>query len=94
MLAGKYEAPVGWPNRLGMAFPNLPTGYERQSVMRPLTDIRDLRNRVAHHEPILHLDLTRKYGETIEALGWISEELQWWALATCTFNLLWANLPN
>ena len=37
-------------------------GLRRKDLARPLTQIRLLRNRVAHHEPILSWDLPRHHG--------------------------------
>lgn len=55
-----------WQNRIHTVFPNALTGDEKQlrtSIYRDLDEIRRLRNRIAHHEPImtrsLSLDLER-----------------------------------
>src|SRR6185437_13220766 len=85
MLTRKYDVPFGWATRIKMAFPNLPAGCNRQTVYRPLEDIRILRNRIAHHEPIFHLMLDIRYGETVRLLEWISPALAWYAQTTSDF---------
>jgi hypothetical protein len=53
----------------------------RQEFQRRLREIRDLRNRVFHHEPIWHWsNLAARHGEAHETLQWLSPELD--ALAT------------
>jgi hypothetical protein len=44
----------------------------RKQLSRPLTPIRLLRNRVAHHEPILHWDLRKHHRAMLEVTGWLS----------------------
>lgn len=94
MLTGRYDVPFGWPQRLKTAFPFLPTSHNRQMVHQRLDDLRDLRNRVAHHEPILHLDLSAKYAELLEIIGWISADMKWWVSHTCTFQHVLAERPR
>jgi hypothetical protein len=85
LLRGKYEVPLGWGAGLRKAFPYLPPGYARQSVYRPLDDARDLRNRIAHHEPIFHLKLELKYRELMSLIKWISLDVHWLVEQSCTF---------
>jgi len=48
-----------------------------RSMNRRLTLIRELRNRVFHHERIIHwADLDSRHAAIMETLGWISSELQ------------------
>ncbi|TCP96418.1 Abi-like protein [Sphingomonas sp. PP-F2F-A104-K0414] len=37
---------------LAAAFPHLPAGFRRKDVQKQAAEINDLRNRIAHHEPI------------------------------------------
>lgn len=62
---------------LADVFPNLP---RRQRTLKAINlrwiRIRDLRNRIFHHERILHWkDLDQQHSELIEAIYWISPEL-------------------
>ncbi|PZR34971.1 Abi family protein [Caulobacter segnis] len=47
-------------------------GLARKDFSRPLTQIRLLRNRIAHHEPILHWDLQRHHRQLRELTLWLS----------------------
>jgi hypothetical protein len=52
-------------------------GNQRHAVYGRLTRIRKLRNRVFHHERILHwTDLERQHSAMVETLAWISPEIQ------------------
>ena len=44
----------------------------RKQLSRRLTPIRLLRNRVAHHEPILHWDLRKHHLAMPEVTHWLS----------------------
>lgn len=48
-----------------------------RSLNRRLTLLRELRNRVFHHERIIHwVDLDTRHAAILETIGWISPELQ------------------
>lgn len=48
-----------------------------RSLNRRLTLLRELRNRVFHHERIIHwMDLDTRHAAMLETIGWISAELQ------------------
>lgn len=44
----------------------------RKDFSRPLTQIRLLRNRIAHHEPILHWDLRKHHQALRDLTAWLS----------------------
>lgn len=59
-------------------FPNRPKGTRQKDVYQRLNKINDLRNRIAHHEPICFDEYTicinrtkRRYDLIIELLGWL-----------------------
>ena len=41
-----------WPNLLGIVFPNAPQGINRQDIESEFNRVRELRNRLTHHEAI------------------------------------------
>lgn len=51
----------------------------RKDFSRRLNPIRILRNRVAHHEPILHWDLARHHAAIYEVTRWLSPVAAEWA---------------
>lgn len=56
LLSDKYEDTSSnsllWPNLLPIIFPNAPQGSTRQDIENKFTKIRELRNRLSHHEAI------------------------------------------
>lgn len=76
LLDRRYE-PALWPSLLRPAFPSLPRRRRtRHELSRRFTQIRRLRNRAFHHEPIWHWqDLPRQHAELLEAIVWINPAL-------------------
>ncbi|MFT8783595.1 Abi family protein [Acetobacter syzygii] len=52
----------------------------RKHLSRPLTPIRLLRNRIAHHEPILHWDLRKHHAIMLEMTFWLSPPAARWCV--------------
>jgi hypothetical protein len=61
-------------------------GLRRKDFSTPLTQIRLLRNRVAHHEPIINWDLPKHYGNIINLTRWLSTVAAEWCLAHSRFE--------
>lgn len=51
---------------------------QRRKVAQLLTDLRTLRNRMAHHEPIVALPLAARYLIITELTGWMEPEAETW----------------
>ena len=64
-VARKYEKSL-WVPYVHKAFPNIST--DRKGLFRRLDQIRELRNRIAHHERILHFNLPLEYTQAIEVI--------------------------
>jgi hypothetical protein len=47
-------------------------GLRRKDFSAPLAPIRILRNRIAHHEPILAWDLAKHHAKIMELMAWLS----------------------
>ncbi|MBP1806877.1 Abi family protein [Rubellimicrobium aerolatum] len=47
-------------------------GLRRKDFSEPLARLRMLRNRIAHHEPILNWNLPKHHGKIIELTEWLS----------------------
>jgi hypothetical protein len=54
-------------------------GLRRKDVSAPLTPIRILRNRIAHHEPIIAWDLGKHHAKIIELTEWMSPAAAVWS---------------
>ena len=78
----KYSVDL-WEKHLYKAFPNAKLG--RKQLNKRLESIRLLRNRVAHHEPILSRDLERDVERILETIDWISKEMERWIRQTNCF---------
>jgi hypothetical protein len=77
MLSPAYEDL--WRSTLN-AIASRPDGKRlpRKSLSRPLTPIRVLRNRIAHHEPILHWDLRKHHANIVALTAWLSPAAAAW----------------
>ncbi|MCB9957270.1 MAG: Abi family protein [Rhodospirillaceae bacterium] len=53
-------------------------GLRRKDLSTPLNPIRTLRNRVAHHEPIIHWDLRKHYANMLQVTEWLSPAAAAW----------------
>lgn len=75
---GHSKGAALWPNLLKEVFPHLPRHERtRQRVAQYFAEMRRLRNRVFHHEPIWHYgDLQQKHGFILEGIGWFSPALR------------------
>lgn len=66
---------------LRLAFPRCPKEQrKRNTVSAALNQVRDLRNRVFHHEPLLWLtpDLSDQHGRGVQVINWLDPQLGAW----------------
>jgi hypothetical protein len=84
----KYSVNL-WEQHLYKAFPNAKLG--RKQLNKRLESIRILRNRVAHHEPILSRDLENDVDRILETIGWISRDTERWVRQTNCFHERFVN---
>jgi hypothetical protein len=83
-LASRPYESLLWIPHLHKAFPHKRLG--RKDAFDRLDKIRRLRNRIAHHECIVHLDLQAEYTNVIEAVGWICPTTRKWIEDFASFN--------
>lgn len=76
MLLPKYEAPLWTP--INAHFAHLPDHVDRGLLETRCETVRDLRNRISHHEPLLKRDITRDYSQALELLRWMSPAKAEW----------------
>ena len=80
LLARKYEGQHHyWRRCLHECFAHRPRRVQRQELYKKLDTLRRFRNRVAHHERIMHRRPGQKLQSALQALGWLSPELRAWA---------------
>jgi hypothetical protein len=63
------------PGNLRAAFPNIPAGSrDREALRKRLDGIARFRNRLAHHEPVYHMDPAARHKEILATLRWMSAD--------------------
>ncbi|ERP97784.1 hypothetical protein Q669_21500 [Labrenzia sp. C1B10] len=83
-LGRRYEDM--WRRTLRHAFQHAPDGLTRKRINSPLTRIRLLRNRIAHHEPLLKHNLLDRHDRIVEITGWLSPIASDWSKHHCRFS--------
>ena len=79
-IANKHKANYEmtlWRPALRKAFAHC-TPLTRKQAHRPLNALRQLRNRIAHHEPIFARKLTMDHERILDVTGWISPATRTW----------------
>ncbi len=87
----KYENSL-WRGCLYNTFVNIPTPFLRKQAHYEFDLIRILRNRIAHHEPIIRSDLPSHYERIIKMIGWFCTETACWIDTQSRFKTVW-NMP-
>jgi len=74
LLDRHYHWDFNWPHLVNVAFPYVSKYLRmREKVLKRLDDMRHLRNRVFHHEPIWDWpNLSQRHQELSEAINWIN----------------------
>lgn len=72
LLAKRY-APTLWPSILH-GFPHLPH-HRRERLEQPVIRLRRLRNRIGHHEPVVHEDLRARINDLRDVLDFVDPVL-------------------
>lgn len=68
-------------------------GLTRKDFSRPLTQIRILRNRVAHHEPIIWWNLPKHYQNMLQLTRWLSPDAADWSIHHSRFEEVYPDEP-
>jgi hypothetical protein len=81
---------------LKTAFPKIPNFYrDREKLNKLCESIKNLRNRVFHHEPIYNIrDLLQKVYDIENLLSWMNEDILFLKRELCTFeDVYWNQAP-
>lgn len=81
-----------WTPALHKAFPNIK--MKRKSIHKRLDDLRILRNRIAHHEPIFTRDLRADYISVKEVISWICPDTAEWVDHHNFFSKVFSQKPT
>lgn len=73
MYTGRHDGRL-WNPYLRREYPNIPaamiTSAARDKIHKTTDKVRDLRNRIAHHEPIFSRNLQAEFSEISEIVGY------------------------
>lgn len=92
LLDNDNERPL-WTHALRNAFPHL-SPQERSRVHTPLIRLKNLRNRIAHHEPIHSSKLGARHAELLRIVSWIDPSLISWIQHQSTVDQILARKPK
>lgn len=91
LLSKSYDVPFTWRYNIRRIFPQN-VAESRVSAFDICSDLLDLRNRIAHHEPIYHLPLDDKRTQLMDQLRGMCPASHAYAEHFCTFSPLWETL--
>ena len=81
-----------WRPHLRYAFKNAPSPLRRKQIFVIVDRTRRLRNRIAHHEPILKRNLKEDYEMMLQLIGWICNDTESWIQQQSRFEEVWKNV--
>jgi hypothetical protein len=92
LLGPRYQATL-WAPALRFAFPHL-RPQDRRAVYGPVVDLNRLRNRVAHHEPVHHLDLFAQHQNMLRIADFMNVDVYSWMTHVSRVPKLLASKPS
>lgn len=88
LLGSKYETKL-WRPCLCKSFANKSKPFLRKETHHEYDLIRILRNRIAHHEPIIRKDLPNHNERILKMIGWFCQETALWIKKQSRFEDIW-----
>ncbi|UVF22793.1 Abi family protein (plasmid) [Microvirga terrae] len=83
-----------WRTTVNIAFPNLVHGESRQDIQNLVKPINAFRNRVAHHEPVLDMNVTDIYAKTVRLVTLRCTQTAEWMKYHTTLNAVIRTRPK
>ncbi len=83
-----------WRTKANIAFPNLQRGKGRHEIQILVKEINRLRNRVAHHEPILDVNVPDLQSKMIKLTNLRCQKTSDWMRHHTTINIVMRSKPN
>jgi hypothetical protein len=81
MFTARHDTRI-WNTHIKSLFPHAPTTMNvqqiRSNIHDNIRDIRELRNRIAHHEPIFSRDTSNDYADIHKLIHWRSDVVSGW----------------
>jgi hypothetical protein len=91
----RRAGPRLWPGILKHAFIFAPREVRsRPALMHRVDSIRELRNRISHHEPVWKLDLPAQHARILETLAWMNRTAEGFARAQCRIDRVYGEGPE
>lgn len=81
-----------WQTQMKTLLPN--TSKTRSSFQNVVKKINKFRNRIAHHEPIHHLDISKIHKEILDMVDWICQDTKDWVKHYSTVNAVIRSSPS
>ncbi len=91
MLLPKYKTPL-WSS-LHSSFADLPARIDQAGLHRKCGIVRELRNRISHHEPIFQRNISQDYADCLELTSWLSTAKARWIKPHCNVMTLLRQKP-
>jgi hypothetical protein len=91
-LTQSYDTPYAWRYNIVKVFPHN-SSLDRSTVSVMCDRILDVRNRIAHHEPIYHLPLDEIRGDLTSLIAGMCPGADAYAAGLCDFTRLWNSCP-
>lgn len=92
LLGKSYDVPFSWPTNLRRVFPH-DKALDRRNAWAICDELLDLRNRIAHHEPILHLPLEQRHRDLSRIIAAMCPGTQAYCQGCCSFRDVWRRRP-
>lgn len=92
-ITSKYNVPYGWKSNIKFRVFTDNHKITRQEASEISDDLLDLRNRVAHHEPVFHLalpELRDDLNYLVEGMCGVTASI---LNQYCSFDSIWASRP-
>ncbi|HYW16601.1 MAG TPA: hypothetical protein VE891_10695 [Allosphingosinicella sp.] len=83
-----------WRTSLNIVFPNISGGTTRHDVQTMARSINTFRNRVAHHEPVLDLNVTDVHAKIVELVSLRCRETAAWLKHHSTLSAVIRSRPH
>lgn len=97
MLDEKFEQSL-WRPILHHAFPHYSTRtgnpLERKPISARFNNLRDLRNRVMHHEPLFYRNVAQDFQDISDAISWMYDDVAPWVDHHSRWPLIQATQAN
>lgn len=91
LFRSEYDRSL-WQTHMHTVLPN--TKITRKQFKKIAKDINDLRNRIAHHEPIHFFNISQWHKKIMDVLSWIDTETYLWAKHHSTVNAILRTSPS